>query len=129
VDNRSASVRITLPQDAGFQLDAEANNGDISNDFGIGNTSSGDKNITRGTVGNGALKVTVNSNEGDISIHRTSEAATVPPPGVALPAGAAAASEGQQEHRLSNGPRPPRPPKPPKSPAAPGGPGPEIVNQ
>lgn len=128
VDNSAESVRITLPQDAGFQLDAQANNGEISNDFGIGNTSSGDKNITRGTVGNGALKVTVNSNEGDISIHRTSEAATVPPPGVALPAGAASAEDSEQ-HKLTTGPKPPKPPKAPRSPGAPGAPAPGIVNQ
>jgi len=132
VDNRSGSVRITLPQDAGFQLDAEANNGDISNDFGVGNTSSGDRNITRGTVGNGALKVTVNSNEGDISIHRTSEAATVPPPGVALPPGARSADEDNETRKSSGVPKPPKPPKSPRSPrspAGPDGPVPGIVNQ
>ena len=132
VDNHSASVRITLPQDAGFQLDAQANNGEISNDFGVGNTSSGDKNITRGTVGNGALKVTVNSNEGDISIHRTPEAATVPPPGVALPPEAAASSEDMESHRAGGVPKPPKPPKSPRGPKSPAGPDgqvPGIVNQ
>ena len=128
VDNHQGSVRVTLPQDAGFQLDAEANNGEVSNDFGVGNTSSGDRNVTRGTVGNGALKVSLNSNEGDISIHRTSDAATLPPPGTALPAGSQSSDTNPGPHKFSV-PRIPKVPSPPKVPAIPSAPAPGIVNQ
>jgi DUF4097 and DUF4098 domain-containing protein YvlB len=77
IDNRSSGIRLTLPQDAGFQLDAETN-GDISNDFGIGTTTNGDHKSARGTFGNGALKVNLTSNENDISIRRASDATMVP---------------------------------------------------
>jgi DUF4097 and DUF4098 domain-containing protein YvlB len=91
VDNRSSSIRVTLPQDAGFQLDAETE-GDISNDFGIGTSTNGDHKTARGTVGNGQFKVTLTSNQDDISVRRSNGAAV---------------------------PEPPRPPEPPAAPGTP----------
>jgi DUF4097 and DUF4098 domain-containing protein YvlB len=116
IDNHSAGIRVTLPQDAGFQVDAQTN-GEISNDFGIGTVTSGDHKTVRGTVGNGSVKVTLSSNENDISIRRGSDAVTV----------------------LPTPPVPPGPPAPPPvprkvtanpvAPKAPASPAPEISNQ
>jgi hypothetical protein len=115
VDNRSSSIRVTLPADAGFQLDAETE-GDISNDFGIATTTNGEHKSARGTVGNGSLKVNLTSNQDDISIRRASNAQTVP----AVPNPPAPQSPPSPPRRLS------KRPDAPKAPAPAGG---EIVNQ
>jgi len=126
IDNRSSSIRVTLPSDAGFQLDAETS-GEISDDFGIGRSESGEHKIAHGTVGNGAVKVTLKSNEDDISIRRENDAAIVPPvplvPSVvgSVPAAPGAPAAPAAARKLS------KRPNAPSAPAAP--PAPEISNQ
>jgi len=126
IDNHSSSIRVTLPSDAGFQLDAETS-GEISDDFGIVNSDGGGHKIARGTVGNGAIKVTLKSNEDDISIRRASNAAVVPPvpsvPSVVGPAPAvpSAPVAPAAPRKLS------KRPQAPSAPAAPSAP--ETVNQ
>jgi DUF4097 and DUF4098 domain-containing protein YvlB len=135
IDNHSSSIRVTLPYDAGFQLDAETS-GEISNDFGIGNTENGERKTARGTVGNGAIKVTLKSNEDDISIRRENDAVTVPPVGPRLSTAAPAESGLPRLPNLPHVPNLPHlphvprlseKPAPPTAPPAP--PAPETVNQ
>jgi DUF4097 and DUF4098 domain-containing protein YvlB len=124
IDNRSSSIRVTLPSDAGFQLDAETS-GEISDDFGIGSNETNGHKIARGTVGNGAIQVTLKSNEDDISIRRANDSVVVPPQPPAPPA------VGSAPPRAPAAPAAPRKlskrPQAPNAPAAP--PAPETVNQ
>jgi hypothetical protein len=93
IDNHSSGIRLTLPQNAAFSVNMEAKDGDINDDFGICKfKSDGDHKLCNGTVGNGAAKVTLKSNEGDISIRRGADTMLAPP-------------------------APPSPPKPPTPPA------------
>lgn len=122
IDNRSSSIRVTLPQDAGFQLDAETD-GDISNDFGIGVVTNGDHKTVRGTVGNGGVKVNLSSNNNDISIRRGGPAVSIPP----APPTPPAVPSGAKAPPAPAAPKLSRKPAPPKSPPAPSAP--EISNQ
>jgi DUF4097 and DUF4098 domain-containing protein YvlB len=117
INNHSSGIRVTLPKDANFSVNMETKDGDISDDFGVCKfTSDGDHKVCNGTVGRGGPQITLNSNEGDISVRRGSDAVTVPPvPPVPVP------------------PAPPAVPRKlttrPASPKAPAPPAPEISNQ
>jgi len=64
-------INLTLPPNAGFELDATARIGSISTDFGSVKVESADKGArANGTVGNGASKIQINADKGDISINK-----------------------------------------------------------
>ncbi len=44
VENRNGSVNVTLPEQAGFSVQAETTNGDLENDFSIAQQGSDDSN-------------------------------------------------------------------------------------
>jgi DUF4097 and DUF4098 domain-containing protein YvlB len=64
-------VRLTLPSDAAFSLDARVKGGDILADFrqsGWDETRSGDTRALRGTAGDGGSPVAIETSYGDIRI-------------------------------------------------------------
>jgi DUF4097 and DUF4098 domain-containing protein YvlB len=123
VDNRSGSTKLILPANGGFQISATAHNGDIQNEFGLSNTSTGDRNQTSGSIGNGALHVTVSSENGDISIHKAEATVTIPASGVNAVTTAPPDGTGR---KLSSRPEAPKAPKAPRAPAAPAAPAIEM---
>ena len=73
ITGKHGDITLILPANAGFQVDATTRKGDISSDFGtlkIDNSSSGGASRASGTVGNGAAKLQINSDTGDIHINK-----------------------------------------------------------
>jgi DUF4097 and DUF4098 domain-containing protein YvlB len=90
VDNRHGDITIGVPEKVGFKLDARSRGGEVQSDFPELKPNNGDEQGTAtGTVGNGAIRLVLNSEHGTIAIRKGSIAG----PEMAVP---------------------PKPPKPPK---------------
>jgi len=73
ITGRKGDITLVLPPNAGFQIDASTRKGDIESDFGglkIDNPSGGTSTAT-GTIGNGAAKVVIKADMGDIKISKS----------------------------------------------------------
>lgn len=71
ISGRHGDITLTLPPNAGFQLDATTRRGDISSDWdALKVESSGGSSTAKGTVGNGVSKLQINSETGDIRISK-----------------------------------------------------------
>jgi DUF4097 and DUF4098 domain-containing protein YvlB len=68
---KRGDISLTLPANAGFQVDATTRKGDITTDFSSLkiDSSSGGSHAT-GTVGNGAAKLQISADTGDIRINK-----------------------------------------------------------
>jgi hypothetical protein len=68
---KRGDISLTIPANAGFQVDASTRKGDITTDFSSLkiDSSSGGSHAT-GTVGNGAAKLQINADTGDIRINK-----------------------------------------------------------
>lgn len=71
ITGRHGDITLTLPPNAGFQVDATTRKGDISSDWeALRVESSGGSSTAKGTVGNGVSKLQINSDTGDIRISK-----------------------------------------------------------
>ena len=72
VTTNHGDIRLTIPTNAGFHLDASTRNGAFSSDFSEFVGGENDKNNAsiKGTVGKGNSKVTVSTDVGDIDIRK-----------------------------------------------------------
>ena len=73
ITGKRGDITLVIPANAGFQLDATTRKGDITSDFAslkIDNSNSGGASRASGTVGNGAAKLQVNADTGDIRISK-----------------------------------------------------------
>ncbi len=78
VKNNKGDIEVSLPDNAGFIVDARTHNGDIVSDFPL--EISGDENKTAtGTVGKGGPKVTLSTEHADLRIRKGGEAPAAPP--------------------------------------------------
>ena len=71
ITGKRGDISLVLPANAGFQVDATTRRGDITTDFGglkIDSSSGGSR--ATGTVGNGAAKLQINADTGDIRINK-----------------------------------------------------------
>jgi DUF4097 and DUF4098 domain-containing protein YvlB len=68
---KHGDITVVLPANAGFQIDATTRKGDISSDFSPLKTeeTNGSSHAT-GTIGNGATKLQINADTGDIRINK-----------------------------------------------------------
>jgi DUF4097 and DUF4098 domain-containing protein YvlB len=68
---KHGNISVVLPANAGFQVDATTRKGDITSDFGAVkiDSSSGGSHAS-GTVGNGATRLQINADTGDIQINK-----------------------------------------------------------
>jgi DUF4097 and DUF4098 domain-containing protein YvlB len=72
LNGKRGDISLTIPANAGFQVDATTRKGDITSDFGsvkIDSSNGGGSHAT-GTVGNGAAKLQINADTGDIRINK-----------------------------------------------------------
>jgi len=71
ITGKHGDITLILPANAGFQLDATTHKGDITSDFSPLRTeeSNGSSRAT-GTIGNGAAKLQINADTGDIRINK-----------------------------------------------------------
>jgi DUF4097 and DUF4098 domain-containing protein YvlB len=68
---KHGDITVVLPANAGFQLDAITHKGDISSDFSpLKNEETNGSSHTTGTIGNGATKLQINADTGDIRISK-----------------------------------------------------------
>ena len=82
IENRNGSVNVTVPDQAGFTVQAETTNGDLENDFSLNQQGSDDSNRKsyNGTVGKGGPIVRVTTSQGDIALKKASVAPLPPTP-------------------------------------------------
>jgi len=69
---KRGDISLTIPANAGFQVDATTRKGDITTDFSslkVDSSGGGGSHVT-GTVGNGAAKLQINADTGDIRINK-----------------------------------------------------------
>jgi len=102
VDNRNGDITVGVPERVGFKVDARARGGEVQSDFSEVKISNDDREgAGSGTVGNGAMRLVLNSEHGTVMIRRASATPPTPPPPPKAPGHAA-----------------PQPPAPPKVPGA-----------
>ena len=80
IDNRNGDITVGVPEKMGFKVDARTRGSEISSEFSELQPKNDDnQGILRGTVGNGASHIVLNSEHGTISIRRASPAPPSPP--------------------------------------------------
>lgn len=109
VENRNGSIKTTLPEKAGFQIQAGATNGEIESEFQLSTWGSENNKNLNGTVGGGGPMVRLTTSNGDISINK-GDVQPIPPTAPAPP-------KITMTPQPSAAPKPPKPPKPPAQPA------------
>jgi DUF4097 and DUF4098 domain-containing protein YvlB len=81
IDSRNGDIHLSVPEKAGFHLDARTRDGEIQSDFPELKIDNGDRQATAsGSVGNGGSHVVLNNEHDGIEIRKTSgKAALVSP--------------------------------------------------
>ena len=74
--NRNGPIRVWVPQEAGFELDANAGHGEIENDFHVPSSTSGSIARATGTVGKGGPAMRLHTDHASIEVHKETPAAT-----------------------------------------------------
>lgn len=86
IDNRNGSIQLSLPDRAGFRLDAHVRDGEIQSDFPELKVSN-DEHESRasGNVGNGSSHIVINNQHEGIEIRKASAATPATPAAPAEP--------------------------------------------
>jgi DUF4097 and DUF4098 domain-containing protein YvlB len=70
IQNRNGSVDLTVPEQAGFTVQADTTNGDVDNDFSLATEGSDTHKSFSGTVGKGGPTLRINTSQADISLKK-----------------------------------------------------------
>jgi DUF4097 and DUF4098 domain-containing protein YvlB len=70
VSNVHGEIKVILPANAAFQLDAKSLNGDIENDFGISVDNTRRDTTAKGSVGKGGPMITLRTERGNIELSK-----------------------------------------------------------
>jgi hypothetical protein len=70
VDNRRGQIIVEVPENSGFQVDAESNYGNIQSDFDLTVNNSNRDATARGTVGKGGPQIHLRTERGTIQIRK-----------------------------------------------------------
>jgi DUF4097 and DUF4098 domain-containing protein YvlB len=97
VENQDGEVTVTVPDHAGFTIDAQARDGGIEDDVLHASIESDPLATHTGTVGDGAAHLSLHTTHADINIHQGIVEPPVPP-------------------QAANAPAAPAPPPPPSAP-------------
>jgi DUF4097 and DUF4098 domain-containing protein YvlB len=108
IHNRNGAIHLTVPQGAGFQLQATARNGNVESKLNLPVSSAGEGQSVSGRVGGGGPRIELVADHGDIEIAGM-EVPPVPP----VPPAPPAPPEGARSMRHL------RPPKDAANPAQP----------
>jgi DUF4097 and DUF4098 domain-containing protein YvlB len=80
IDNRNGDVQLSLPDKAGFRVDARARDGEIQSDFAELKVSNDEhESHANGSVGNAAAHIVVNNEHDGIEIRKASALPPKPP--------------------------------------------------
>jgi DUF4097 and DUF4098 domain-containing protein YvlB len=82
IDNRNGDIHLSVPDNAGFHLDARTRDGEIQSDFPGLNVDNNNEHEAKasGTVGNGSSHIVINNEHDGIEIRKASTKATAAPP-------------------------------------------------
>jgi hypothetical protein len=89
IDNRNGDVQLSVPEKAGFRLDARTRGGEIQSDFSELKVNNDEHEAkASGSVGNGSSHIVLNNEHEGIEIRRASATPPIPPvpPAVGKPA-------------------------------------------
>jgi DUF4097 and DUF4098 domain-containing protein YvlB len=78
LQDRNGNVRVTMPEHAGFAVQANTTNGQIDNDLNLTPWGTGSSKTLTGTAGSGGPHLLITTTNGDISIHKD-EVQPMPP--------------------------------------------------
>ncbi len=78
IHNRNGGIHLTVPHDAGFELQGTARNGDIDTRLDLPINDAGEGKTIAGKVGAGGPRVELTADHGDLEISRI-DAAILPP--------------------------------------------------
>ncbi|MBV9145682.1 MAG: DUF4097 family beta strand repeat protein [Acidobacteria bacterium] len=70
VSNHSGPIHITVPENAGFTVDARSSRGELESDFDLKVTKTGEDHVAEGTVGKGGNKLQLTTDHGTIEIRK-----------------------------------------------------------
>jgi Putative adhesin/Domain of unknown function (DUF5668) len=86
IDNRNGDITLGVPDKAGFKLEARSRGGEVQADFpGVNVTNTDEDGKALGTFGNGAMHLVLNSEHGNISVHKREMENARSMPGVPAP--------------------------------------------
>jgi DUF4097 and DUF4098 domain-containing protein YvlB len=105
IKNHQGSVDVGLPGGAGFDLDAQTQNGDMENDFGLTPSGNDNDHTLQGGVAGGGPTVTIATTDGDVTVRRSTVEPLPPTP--------------PTPPRITLKSRAPKAPRAPHAPAAP----------
>jgi DUF4097 and DUF4098 domain-containing protein YvlB len=71
ITTTGGEISITLPSQAGFQVDAESESGEIQSDYGLSISNQSNNATASGSVGKGGPQVRLRTNRGTIQIHKS----------------------------------------------------------
>jgi DUF4097 and DUF4098 domain-containing protein YvlB len=80
IQNRNGSVDMTVPEQAGFTVQADTTNGDVENEFSLATEGSDTHKNFGGTVGKGGPTLRISTSQGDISLKKASVMPLPPTP-------------------------------------------------
>ena len=99
IENRNGAITVSVPDKIGFKLDARSQGGEVEANFpGIKVVNDDNGGTGAGTVGNGAAHLVLNSQHGNVTVHK---------------------STSENAHSMSEPPELPAPPRAPKVPKIP----------
>jgi DUF4097 and DUF4098 domain-containing protein YvlB len=99
IENRSGSVKLILPTDAGFALQADTTNATLHTDFPLNAQDTGSRQTLNGTVGKGGTPIHISTTNGDISIDKGTVAPLPPTPPKVAPLKGMASAVPPAQHR------------------------------
>ena len=80
IDNKNGDIQLSLPDKAGFKLDARARDGEIQSDFeGLNVNNKEHEAVASGVVGNAASHIVINNEHDNIEIRKASALPPKPP--------------------------------------------------
>ena len=83
IDNRNGDITVGVPEKVGFKVDGRTRGGEVAADFpGVNVTNDDREGKLSGTFGNGAIRLVLNSEHGNITVQKdeTESAHSVPAP-------------------------------------------------
>ena len=86
IDRRNGDVQLSLPDKAGFRIEARTRDGEIQSDFSEVKIENGEHEASAsGTVGNGAAHIVINNQHDGIEIRKASATVASAPPAPPAP--------------------------------------------
>jgi hypothetical protein len=71
IDNRNGDITLGLPDKVGFKMEARSRGGEVQADFpGVNVSNTDEDGKALGTFGNGAMHLVLNSEHGNITVHK-----------------------------------------------------------